>query len=240
MLLLYPGYGILFHELSSDAVFAAAFAGWSLLVVRVLRAPSTRGWAFVGAGVGVLALVRPGNQVLLAVVLLPLLLARSWRARGIGAAAFIVPALILIGGWVVHNGVRYDNYTLARGGNATVPFFRTFVTDKIVRPSNGPKTEELARAVQRDLLPTEPYRSYGITLDEFFTEASPRMQVDLLSLSDRLKGWHSNYRWLRDVGDEAVSAHTARYARGVLGSVSGHVAPLPLPLVRVECGHERK
>ncbi len=28
VLLLYPGYGILFHEWSSDAVFAAAFAGW--------------------------------------------------------------------------------------------------------------------------------------------------------------------------------------------------------------------
>jgi glycosyltransferase involved in cell wall biosynthesis len=221
VLLLYPGYGILFHELSSDAVFAATFAGWALLVVRVVRAPNTWGWAFVGAGVGVLALVRPGNQVLLAVVLLPLLLVRSWRPRLVGAAAFLVPALILIGGWVVHNGVRYDNYTLARGGNATVPFFRTFVTDKIVRPSNGPKTEELARAVQRDLLPTEPYRSYGITLDEFFAEASPRMQVDLLALSDRLKGWHSNYRWLRDVGGEAVSAHTVRYTRGVLGSVSG-------------------
>ena len=75
--------------------------------------------------------------------------------------------------------------------------------------------------MQRDLLPKEPYRSYGITLDDFFTEASPRMQVDLLALSDRVKGWNSNYRWLRDVGVEAVRAHPARYARGVLGSASG-------------------
>ena len=75
--------------------------------------------------------------------------------------------------------------------------------------------------MQRDLLPKEPYRSYRITLDDFFTKASPRMQVDLLALSDRLKGWHSNYRWLRDVGMEAVRAHPASYARGVLGSISG-------------------
>src|SRR5207248_7540390 len=47
------------------------------------------------------------------------------------------------------------------------------------------------------------------------------MQVDLLALSDRIKGWHSNYSWLRDVGVEAVRAHPFRYARGVLGSVSG-------------------
>ena len=31
LLLAYPGYGILFHTLASDSVFAAAFAGWSLL-----------------------------------------------------------------------------------------------------------------------------------------------------------------------------------------------------------------
>ncbi|OAI55373.1 hypothetical protein AYO48_03800 [Gaiella sp. SCGC AG-212-M14] len=221
VLLLYPGYGILFHELSSDAVFAAAFAGWSPLLVRVLRAPSLRGFAFVGAGVGILTLVRPGNQVLLVLVLLPLALRATWRVRVAWGAAFVVPAVVLIGGWAIHNGIRYDNYTIARGGNATVPFFRAFVTDKIVRPSNGPASRELATAVQRDLLTKEPYRSYGITLDQFFSEASPRMQVDLLALSDRLKGWHSNYRWLRDVGVEGVDANPARYARGVLGSVSG-------------------
>ena len=73
-LVAYPGYGIIFHELSSDAVFAAAFAGWSLLVVRTLPSPSPRGFALVGAGVGILALVRPGNQVLLLLAVLPLLL----------------------------------------------------------------------------------------------------------------------------------------------------------------------
>ena len=221
VLILYPGYAILFHELSSDAVFAAAFAGWSLLVVRALLAPSPRRFAWVGAGVGVLSLIRPGNQVLLVLAVLPLVLRAPWRTRIISTAAFVLPAAVLLGGWALHNGIRYDNYTVARGGNATVPFFRTFVTDKIVRPSNGPASRELARAVASDLIPKEPYRSYGITLDQFFTEASPRMQVDLLALSDRRKGWHSNYRWLRDVGVEAVRAHPARYLRGVAGSMSG-------------------
>jgi hypothetical protein len=229
VLLLYPGYAILFHELGSDAIFAAAFAGWSLLVVRALIAPSARRFAWVGAGVGLLALIRPGNQVLLVLALLPLVLRGSWRTRLVSTAAFVLPAVALLGGWAVHNGLRYDNYTVARGGNATVPFFRTFVTDKIVRPSNGPASRELANIVQRELLPKEPYRSYGITLDDFFSKASPRMQVDLLALSDRHKGWHSNYKWLRDVGIEAVRAHPARYARGVAGSMSGM---LRVPLYR--------
>jgi len=220
-LILYPGYGILFHELSSDAVFAAAFAGWSWLVVRTMLSPTARGFALVGAGVGILVLIRPGNQVLLVLALVPLLVCATWRARLVSAAAFIVPAVVLIAGWAVHNGIRYDNYTIARGGNATVPFYRAFVTDRIVRPSNGPASRELTRAVERDLLPKEPYRSYGITLDDFFHRASPRMQVDLLALSDRLKGWHSNYRWLREVGVEAVRTHPASYTRGVVHSTWG-------------------
>ena len=229
VLFVYPGYAILFHELSSDAIFAAAFAGWSLLVVRALSTPSPGRFAWVGAGVGVLSLIRPGNQVLLVLAVLPLVLRASWRTRLISTAAFVLPAIVLLGGWALHNGLRYDNYTVARGGNATVPFFRTFVTDKIVRPSNGPASRELARVVERDLLPKEPYRSYGITLDEFFSEASPRMEVDLLALSDRHKGWHSNYSWLRDVGVEAVRARPARYVRGVAGSMSGL---LRVPLYR--------
>jgi len=221
VLLLYPGYTIVFHELSSDAVFAAAFAGWSWLVVRVLFGPSARGFALLGAGVGVLALIRPGNQPLLALALLPLLLQASTRTRLLRTTAFLAPALVLLGGWALHNGLRYDNYTVARGGNATVPFYRTFVTDRIVEPSNGPASRELAQAVQHQLLPKEPYRSYGITLQRFFGEASSRMEVDLLALSDRRKGWHSNYSWLRDVGVEAIKAHPFEYARGVASSTWG-------------------
>ena len=221
VLLAYPGYGILFHELSSDCVFAAGFAAWALLAVRVLQRPSPAGFAWLGLGVGGLTLIRPGNEVLLVLAVVPLVLRASWRRRLLSACAFVLPAVLVIAGWAIHNGVRYDNYTIARGGNATVPFYRAFVTDKIVDPSNGSASRELARAVRRDLLPKEPYRSYGITLHDFFSEASPRMQVDLLALSDRLKGWHSNYKWLRDVGVEAVDAHPATYARGVASATWG-------------------
>lgn len=221
VLLLYPGYGILFHELSSDPIFAAAFAGWVLLLTHVLFAPSTRGFAFIGAGMGVLVLIRPGNQVLFLLVLLPLALRVPARVRAQYALAFVVPALALVGGWVVHNGLRYHDYTLARGANATVPFYRVFVTDKLVAASNGPASRELAQAVQHDLLPKQPYRAYRITLHDFFGKASSRMEVDLLTLSDRRKGWYTNYRWLRDVGFEAVKAHPLAYLRGVVSSTWG-------------------
>lgn len=221
VLLAYPGYGILFHELSSDSVFAAAFALWSLLVVRVLRAPTPLRFAYVGAGLGVLVLIRPGNQVLLVLVLVPLLLDATWRTRVMSAATFLVAALVLIGGWALHNGLRYGDYVVARGGNQTVPFYRAFVTDRIVRPENGSASRELANAVRTRLLPREPYRSYGITLQRFFEDASPRMQEDLVALSDRVKGWDTNQRWLRDVGVEAVRTHKWAYTRGVVRSTWG-------------------
>ena len=91
------------------------------------------------------------------------------------SAAFVVAAVALLGPWTVHNGVRFGDYTVARGGNSRLPFERAFLTDRIVRPENGPSSRRLARAVQRELLPQEPYRSYGVHLDDFFSDPSPRM-----------------------------------------------------------------
>jgi hypothetical protein len=133
----------------------------------------------------------------------------------LSVAAIAIPAVAIMAGWALHNGLRYGDYTISRGGNATVPFYRAYIVDRIVRPDNGPASRELARVVERDLLPQEPYRSYGITLHEFFADGSPRMQVDLIALSNEKWGWHGDARKLRDVGVEAVESHRLVYGRGV-------------------------
>jgi hypothetical protein len=218
-LLLYPSYAILFHELASDAVFAVAFALWSLLAVRVLVAPSAWRFALLGGGVALLVLVRPGNQALLVLALLPLALSLPWRTRIASAAAFAVAAVSLLGLWTVHNGVRFGDYTVARGGNSRLPFERAFLFDRIVRPENGPASRRLARAVETQLLPEEPYRSYGIHLDDFFSDPSPRMKDDLGALANQLDGWESDERLLRKAGIEAVRTHPGTYARGATRTV---------------------
>jgi hypothetical protein len=219
VLLLYPSYAILFHELASDAVFATAFAAWSLLAVRVVVAPSPWRFASLGAGVALLVLVRPGNQALLVLALVPLALRLPWRTRVASSAAFAVAAVSLLGLWTVHNGVRFGDYTVARGANSRLPFERAFVFDRIVRPENGPASRRLARAVETQLLPEEPYRSYGIRLDDFFSDPSPRMKDDLGALANQLDGWQSDERLLRTVGIEAVRTHPGTYARGVTRTV---------------------
>jgi len=80
-LLTYPAYGLMFHEISSEPVFAAAFSLWALLVVRATRSPSSARFALAGAGVALLALIRPGNAVLLAFVVFPFVLAGDLRRR---------------------------------------------------------------------------------------------------------------------------------------------------------------
>jgi hypothetical protein len=219
IVLLYPGYGIVMHELSSDSVFAIAFAGWALLVVRVLRSPTPRGFALVGLGVALLVLVRPGNQVLLVLAVIPLLMSAPWRTRLVASAAFVLAAVALLAALTVHNGARYGDYTIARGGNTRLPFERAFLTDRIVRAENGPSSRELARAVRLELLPQEPYRSYGVHLDDFFSDPSPRMIDDLGALANRKWGWGNDARILRDVAIEAIRTHPAAYLRGVSTTV---------------------
>jgi hypothetical protein len=217
-LLVYPGYGLMFHELASETVFAAAFAGWALLVTRAAAAPSAARFALVGLGVAVLALVRPGNAVLLAFGVFPFVLSGSWGNRVRWAGALLLAAIVPLAAWSVHNGLRFDAWALARGGNAIVPFYRAFITDHIVSPANGEASRRLAAAMQRDLLTREPYRSYGVTLDELFAEGSFRVHEDLYILSDQVFGWDSDYSVLREAGVEAVRAHPGTYAAGVLGT----------------------
>jgi hypothetical protein len=141
--------------------------------------------------------------------------------------------------WAGVNDLRYDDLTVARGGQASVPFFRAFVTDRIMSPDNGPASRRLAAAVQSYLLPKEPYKSYGIDLHEFFSSGSARMEEDLISLSDRVFGWNSDYKVLGEAAREAVERHPGAYARGVLGSmwdelnqplyVSPRTPPAPVP-----------
>ena len=215
-LVLYPGYGILFHALSSDAVFAAAFAGWGLAVSRAVVRPTPTRFALVGVAIVATALSRPGNQVLILSALLPLALALPWRRRLACAASCAAVAVLLLGAWVVNNGLRYDDYALARGGQAYLPFFRAFTTDHIVSPDNGPASRALAGVVERELLTQEPYRSYGVTTERFFTRAGHREFEDVLSLTDRVWGWDSDHAMMRKVGLEAVRAHPGVYARGVV------------------------
>jgi hypothetical protein len=218
-LLVYPAYGLMFHEVSSEPIFAAAFALWGWLVVRAAQTRSPRAFAFAGLGVALLALVRPGNAVLIAFVIFPLVIAGTGRQRLERAGAFLVAALLPLVAWGVLNGVRFGDYALARGGNAVIPFYRAYITDKIVSPDNGPASRRLAEAVRLHLVTRDPYRAYGVTVAEVFRSGSFRIHEDFYLLSDEYFGWDTNYSVLRRAGIEAVRRHPGKYASGVLNTI---------------------
>lgn len=218
-LIAYPGYGVVFHELASEIVFAAGFAVWTALGVRAALAPSTVRFALLGAATAGLALTRASNQAFLVAALLPLLLAGAWRVRVLRTVAFVGVTVVLLGAWAATNLWRYDDFAVVRGGQASLPLFRAFTVDRIVRPENGPATRELAAVVERELLTEEPYRSYRVDLETFFARGSPRLHEDLIVLSDRFWGWDSDYEILGRVARESVRTHASEFAGNVLGEL---------------------
>ena len=83
-LVLYPGYGILFHMLASDSICAFVFAAWALLLARAWLEPGAARFALLGVATAAAALTRPGYQVLVVFALVPLRTRRAVEdaARG--------------------------------------------------------------------------------------------------------------------------------------------------------------
>ena len=162
VLLVSPSYQILFHTYSSDAVTGLVFTLLAVALVRAWEAPSVGRFAVLGASLALVGLTRPAHQALLPLVLVPLLLTRLPVRRRVGltatvAAVAIVPLLV----WTGLNGVRYDDRSLSRGGGAWMPFYRAYLTDRVVDPDNGPASRELAargrpRAPRRGAVPSLP------------------------------------------------------------------------------------
>lgn len=271
LLLLYPGYGIMFHALASDSLFAAAFAGWAILLTKAMVRPSVGAFLFAGLGMGALVLVRPANQVLIVMAATPLLVRAPWRERLRRAAAFFVGAVAVAQCWPIYTTWRYGDALGLRPSSsalllafvllpviapprwrrlvavvvvagavsmaaviavkgvslrsptyyaravAQVPqgnvfLFRAFEMERIVSPSNGSASRKMARVVQRELLAKEPYRSYGVSIDDFFSSGSDRMFGDLTSLAGQVD--------LPAVTDEAIRRHPRAFLTGIASTLS--------------------
>ena len=132
-----------------------------------MRTPSAWRFAAVGAGMAVLVLIRPANQALLPLALVPLLVPVAWSRRVVWSGVCLAGALALLGGWAIHNGVRYDDTTVARGGRAWVPFLRVFLADRTISPENGDASRRLADLIETEVLADEPHRSLNVPLDAY-------------------------------------------------------------------------
>ena len=228
LLVVYPPYATLFHQASSDAVFAAGLALWAWLLVRTLATPSTGRFVALGAGIAVLVLIRPANQVLLPAILVPLLVPVAWRQRAKWAAICLAAALVPLGAWAVHNAARYDEPSVARGGKAWVPFLRVFLADRTISPENGEDSRRLGDLVEREVLAKEPHASLDVPLDAYLTHGSNYEVVRLIALSDRVYGRDDNYDVLFDSALEAIRENPGTYVRGVADTLWEFLRQQPL------------
>jgi len=213
VLLLAAPYAGLFHEVSSDPVFAFVLAWWAGAVVRAWLTGSTAWLSAVGVGVALLTLTRPAAQIaLLACVLVPLLARRRWTPALRGVATCLAAAVLPLAAWAAHNAVRYDDLAVARGGKAWVPFFRVAGD---VDPANGDASRRLADAIEQEVLTQPPYASRGVDIETYFKGAGNLEVIRMIALSDRVFGWDSDYDTLLDASLEAIRADPWPYVRGV-------------------------
>lgn len=228
LLLAYPAFATLYHQASSDAVFATGLALWALLLARTMRTPSTWRFAALGAGLALLVLVRPANQVLLPLALVPFLLPVAWRRRIAWSGACLAGALVLLGGWALHNGIRYDDATVARGGRAWVPFLIVFTGNRTISPDNGAASRRLADLIETHVLTKEPHKGLGVPLDAYLENGTNYETVRLIALSDRVLGRETNYDVLFDSALEAIRKHPGTYFRGVADTFREFLVQKPL------------
>jgi hypothetical protein len=205
------------------------FALLALALTRAYGRPSTGRWVLVGVAVAATALTRPANQALVLIAVAPLVFPGPWRSRLTATAVCAVAACLPLVAWTFSNDVRYDDRALSRGGGAWLPFYRAYLTDGLIDPDNGPASRRLATLVARELVTREPYRSYGIGVDDVFGDPQTRYHEDLVSLSDRFLGWDTDYATLRDAAIEGIRRNPSAFAAGLARSfVSQLTEPLTL------------
>ena len=297
LLLVYPGYGILFHQLASDSLFACAFAVWALLATRAVQSPARLPFVLVGVALGALVLVRPANQVLLVMSVLPLLIRAPWLQRFAWSAACFIPAVIVSQAWRVFAYVRWGDAVFLKPSTGllalavlAVPLllpspwrlraavaagllvvvavavkgvpgetpghyvrsvvrnesnqflYRSFELDRIMAPENGPASRRLARVVRRELLPREPYRSYGVDVHEFFASGSDRIFGDLTGVAPAAD--------LAAATREAIRRHPSTFLSGIARTLWDQlanrsvyapeaVAPAPPPEPEIAAGGQQ-
>jgi hypothetical protein len=208
-------YAAMFHEVSSDFIFGALLAPWCGLAVRATLRPATALLVGLGVLTAALTLTRPAGQVLVLVTaIVPLLARGSWRARGVRLATALAAAVVPLALWAGVNSIRYDDFTVARGGKAWVPFYKVLSLREI-DPANGPASRRLAGLIQRDILTLPQYRKLNVDLHTYLLAASNLEAIRLIALSDRDFGWSSNYNVLYDTAIETIRHHERTYVDSV-------------------------
>lgn len=216
-LLCFPAYGHLFHELSSDSIFACAFVCWALFIINTSNELKYTNYLLHGLIVFLLVMIRPSSQLYVIFSIMPLCyLGYSIRRRLLCSALFLLVFFGLISSYKTYNFIRYDNFTVTHGSAAFIPLKKVMVHYRLVNLDNGPNTKKMAEAIEEHLLAHEPYLSYGVNKKLAIENGGSRVLYDMKVLSDEFFGKDSNYLILRKIACEAVISHPYKFLRSMI------------------------
>ena len=79
-------------------------------------------------------------------------------------------ASLPLAAWALHNGVRYDDTTVARGGRAWVPFLRSSRRNGRSRRRTARRPRRLAALIEQEVPRADPHARLDVTLDAYLAE----------------------------------------------------------------------
>lgn len=181
---------------------------WMAYAFFTFKKTKARYWILHAVVVWLLILNRPGNQVLVLCAFFPLFHFNiAWKRRMILSLVFLISYGLCHVAFSSYNYARVRVFQVSTLGNAVMPFYRLYLQDALISPDNGPKSMELARLVEKEILPLDMFKKYQIDRDIFFKMPSQRMYNQLLGTVQKVYGWEHQWLILRQAAMETVYKH---------------------------------
>jgi len=217
-----------FNSVASEAPQTILIALWAWSAFIAMARSSKKLGLALGLITFLLVMNRPANQLLIAACFLPLFGFLIASAGKVGIRERIVCSVLafslatgLTTAYMGYNWWKNGQFCISRLGGASVPFYRMFLQEQLIRPENGPRSAELADLALRKVLTDETFQKYGIDERVFFEFTTSRMFDALFRASVEERGWDNDFQLFKDAAWECMSANPKEfwfsYVDGVYG-----------------------
>ncbi len=230
---LFLPYHIQFHQISSDALFS-----WFLIILFVafkyaIIHKNILSWTLLGIISSLTILTRPSGLVIILMLFALLFLKINFKHILKLAGVYMACIIVLLGSYITFKGIKLNDYSLSRGSGYTA-FMRIYtLQEPIWDPKNGPASQKLVKLVEENLLTTDLYKKYNITLEKVLkNKHNRRILGDIIVMVDRTEGWDTEYELLKEVAFESIKANPSSYFKNYLKDIlllSTIDQPIPNP-----------
>ena len=207
-------YHIQYHQVGSDCIFAWLAILFCFILRFAIQKNTIKLWITLGIIIALITLTRPAGIAFIFIVIFIPFLKIGWKKTISGILAVLLIAGIILCGYTLYKGIRYEDFSISRGTNRVI-LYRVFrLQDNAIKSENGPYTKKLINIIESDLLTTRVYRDYKVSLEDFLTyKPNSRLNSDLISIVDLKEGWDSNYKLLAQVTKEAIKTDPQTFAK---------------------------